>query len=138
MAAAEPRCEKCGRELMDAEDIAATKHSNCRGKTHVICKPCHALTVMIFRNACDFLSTMNADAQCDFFRQMHAKRMNNGGLLRWKLVRPVLIESTSKQAILQARDGVGGSYQPLEYYRLKGYNRIALLRPTPCWARPTF
>lgn len=132
MEAAAPRCGKCGTELIDAEDIAATKHSSSKA----MCKGCHALTVMIFRNASDFLSSMDTDAQCDFFRQMHAKRLETGGLLRWKLVRPQLIESTSKQAIVQARDGVGGSYQPLAYYRLKGYDVESIEKNCPCETHP--
>ena len=126
------RCSKCGVELTQAEDIAAQKHMSLLAT----CKSCHALTCLITRNASDVMKGLTGEEQVQFFRRMGEMRKAAGGLLRWKMVRPQLIESLTKQAITECRDGVGGSFEPLEFYRLKGYDVGAIEQQCECEDHP--
>ena len=126
------RCSRCGSEILEAESIAAQKHSSAQPT----CKSCHALVCLVTRNASDILHSLNQDAQVEFFKKMHELRKASGGLLRWKLVRPQLIETMTKQAITECRDGVGGAYQPLAYYRQKGYDVESIEKQCPFEEHP--
>ena len=112
-------CSKC-RTMKSSDELASSKN----GYSKVVCKACHALGVMLFRQAgSEVIDALDPAAREGFFRRCNAlKTSDPDGCFRYKVVRGELLESLVQTKEHVTRVGAGGSYQPLSYYANLGYD----------------
>ena len=88
-----------------------------------LCKGCHATDVMIGRHFGKLPSVwdrLTEEEQVQFYRQVLTRK--EAGPLRFKTLRTDLKEALVRRSIEETRTGWKGQYEPLEAYRLRGYD----------------
>ena len=112
-------CQKCGQSY-EIEAFASTKNTWTK---NMVCKTCHAIGTMCWRNANGILDAMDEDARQSFFKRCCARKLENPeSPLRYKMVRAMIAEALKTVKEKVCTTGSGGQFQPLSYYKNLGYD----------------
>ena len=114
------KCSKCGLELT-RETLSAPQFQR---QKNLSCKICRGVAETLRRNLGEFpkeWDLLNPSEQIGFWRQAVALKQDEGGVLRYKLLRSLLCRVISSSTIHEKTSVCANEYRPLSYWEKLGY-----------------
>lgn len=120
-----PLCTKCGYPTDVLKSVLKTKASAAQHAKYV-CRPCNAIQTMVFRKIRQEgplkLSDWD-DAQIeDFYRRAKESHEQNGGRMKWKVVRDCMKKTMVKRVTEATEAKMKAEYKPLGVWERLGYD----------------
>lgn len=116
-------CPKCQLPINAENSVAKYIAKGDSSQSSFLCKSCHSTDVMCSRHFSEMPSGWNNlsdEEQVSFYRRVLAEKQR--GPLRFKVLRTELKDTLVKKKIEETRKGSKGKFEPLETYRLRGYD----------------
>ena len=127
---AQVNCAKCKSEVPKADCIERPRN---REQFRWCCKACHALSVQFQRKGLSLQTLLSEDSLVQFFSAAsEERRQATENRLSFSAARALLKQSMVTETKSVQQDGRGGSYQPLAWYELRGYDVDAIKANAPC------
>ena len=136
-------CPKCQLPINAENSVAKYIAKGDSSQSSFLCKSCHSTDVMCSRHFSEMPSGWNNlsdEEQVSFYRRVLAEKQR--GPLRFKVLRTELKDTLVKKKIEETRKGSKGKFEPLETYRLRGYDiekiqELAEMETHPIWDQRT-
>ena len=117
-------CDRCSLPVAESE-MAAKRNEHTK---QVECKSCRSLLSLLKYHVSptEVFSKMSKDDVTGFFQRALEERKQNGGILKYEVVRANLLKHFQKRITDVAKRSAGGTYQPLSWWSQNGYDPVAV------------
>lgn len=122
-------CAKCKCAVPKADCIERPRN---RDLFRWCCKACHALTAAFQRKGLSLQTLLSEDSLVQFFSAAsEERRQASENRLTFASARALLKQSMVTETKRVQAEGRGGTYQPLNWYELRGYDVDAIKKSAP-------
>lgn len=133
-ASADVNCAKCQQPVKLSDCVERRSY---RESLRWVCKSCHALATQCQRRGLALNNLLSEASLVSFYSEAALERKEaEEGRLSFSRARAVLKRCMVEQTKHERRDGTGGSYQPLSWYELRGYDCDKIERGCPSEQHP--